>query len=90
MSFDGYGGDGHAFSEIFDTQRQHWIFVDSFYSFYVTDEHGEPLSVADFRRRLLLPAAPPQVVPIQPGKFAFKSGQAALDYYRRGADAFYL
>ena len=39
MSFDGYGGDGHAFSEIFDTQRQHWIFVDSFYSFYVTDEH---------------------------------------------------
>jgi hypothetical protein len=90
MSFDGYSGNGHAFSEIFDRQRQHWIFVDSFYSFYVTDEHGAPLSVADFRRRLLTPAAPLQVVPIRPQKFAFKTAQAALDYYRRGADTLYL
>ena len=90
MSFDGYGGNGHAFSEIFDRQRQQWIFVDSFYSFYVTDEHGAPLSVAEFRRRLLAPDAPLQVVPIRPEKFAFKSGPAALAYYRRGVERLWL
>lgn len=90
MSFDGYGGNGHAFNEIFDRQRRQWIFVDSFYSFYVTDENGAPLSVAEYRKRLGTPDAQLRVVPIRPEKFAFKSGQAALDYYRRGVQTFYL
>jgi hypothetical protein len=90
MSFAGYGGDGHAFSEVFDRGRDQWVFIDSFYSFYVTDHTGRPLSASEFRDRLLTQSTDLHVEPIVAGKFGFKSAERALDYYRRGAAAFYM
>ncbi len=90
MSFEGYGGNGHAFSEVFDRGRNQWVFIDSFYSFYVTDHTGRPLAASELRDRLLTRSTDLHVEPIVAEKFGFKSPERALDYYRRGAPSFYL
>ena len=91
MSFDGYGGDGHAFNEVWDRSRGKWLFIDSFNSFFVTDLQGQPLSATEIRRALLDGTTNElQVVPINPAKFGFKSPARALEYYRRGAPRFFL
>ena len=91
MSFDGFGGDGHAFSEIYDRALEKWIFLDSFYSFYVRGPSGEPLSVMEFRRYLLNGDIDSlDVVPIKADRFMFPSFEYALNYYRRGANFFFM
>jgi hypothetical protein len=90
MSFEGYGGNGHAFSEVFDRGRDQWVFIDSFYSFYVTDHTGRPLSASELRDRLLTESSDLHVEPIVREKFGFPSPERALDYYRRGAASFYM
>lgn len=90
MSFEGYGGNGHAFSEVFDRGRDQWVFIDSFYSFYVTDHSGRPLSASELRDRLLSGSSDLHVEPIVADKFGFKSPERALTYYRRGAASFYI
>jgi len=91
MSFDGYGGDGHAFNEVWDRTRQQWVFLDSFYSFYVKDAQGRPISAIEFRDALVRGTSRTlEVVPINPGKFGFKSPEKAIDYYQRGAPRFFL
>jgi hypothetical protein len=88
-AFDAYGGDGHAFVEIYDRGRAQWIFIDPFYSFYVTAA-GRPLSVAELQNALRAPQSDVEVVPIVREKFGFKTAERALAYYRRGAERFYL
>jgi hypothetical protein len=90
MSFEGYGGNGHAFSEVFDRGRDQWVFVDSFYSFYVTDHTGRPLSARELRDRLLTGSTDLHVEPIVAEKFGFKTPEQALAYYRRGAGSLYM
>jgi Transglutaminase-like superfamily. len=88
-AFDAYGGDGHAFVEIYDRGRAQWIFIDPFYSFYVTAA-GRPLSVAELQSALRAAHSDLRVVPIVREKFGFKAPERALAYYRRGAARFYL
>lgn len=91
MSFDGYGGDGHAFNEVWDRSRGKWLFIDSFNSFFMTDIHDQPLSATEIRKALLDgESSELKVVPINPAKFGFKSPERALEYYRRGAPRFFL
>ena len=93
MTFDGYANDGHAFSEIFDPDRQKWIFLDTYYSFYIENpESGVPLSVLELRQALRSGELEKRllVVPIDPIRFGFKIRENALNYYRRGADQFFL
>jgi hypothetical protein len=93
LTFDGYGGHGHAFSEVFDTRLDSWVMIDSFNSFYPVDRHsGRPLSVLEFRRRLLLehPLEKIQIVRIDPKVFGFSSDDALVRYYRAGSDQFFL
>ncbi|WP_114327610.1 hypothetical protein [Candidatus Colwellia aromaticivorans] len=90
MSFDGYGGWGHAFSEFYIEEWNKWVFVDVYNGFYVRKQgQTEPLSVLEFRQ--LLENSPNEIVVIRTkGKFGFKHDQALLDYYSRGVDQFYL
>lgn len=93
MSFDGYSGRGHAFSEVWDERRRQWVFFDSFYSLYAVDTAtGAPLSALALRDRLLREPGREGVrmVPIDPARFAFPSPAKALAYYRRGAEQFFL
>lgn len=92
MSFDRFSGNGHAFSEVFDTEAGHWVFVDPMRGFFVRDSRNLiPLSALEFRRRLVSDNGfqSIQIVPIGQA-FMFKSGEQAFDYYRDGADQFYL
>jgi hypothetical protein len=90
MSFDGYGGWGHAFSEFYIEAWQKWVFVDVYNGFYVQQKGSEqPLSVLEFRQ--LLANAPQEIAVIRTlGKFGFNNDQALVNYYLRGVDQFYL
>jgi len=90
MSFDGYGGWGHAFSEFYIQEWQKWVFVDVYNGFYIQRKGSEqPLSVLEFRQ--LLANEPQEIEVIRTrGKFGFRNDQALVNYYLRGVDQFYL
>ncbi|MEO1036269.1 MAG: transglutaminase-like domain-containing protein [Pseudomonadota bacterium] len=92
LSFDRFSGDGHAFSEVFDDKVGRWMFVDPMHGFYVRSRAtGDVLSVLEFRARLLQQdgLSDTEIVPID-SAFMFDSDRAAFNYYRAGADQFYL
>ena len=91
FSFDGFGGRGHVFNEVWDIENQRWLMVDVFHGFYPRDpESGTGLSALEFRRRLASAPTSIRWERITPAVFAFKSDREALDYYQRGAKEWYL
>lgn len=91
FSFDGFGGHGHMFSEVWDDAARHWVMVDVFHGFVPRDTAtGEPLAALEFRRRLSHESATIRWDRITPYHFAFKNDAEALDYYRRGQQEWYL
>lgn len=97
LSFDNFGGRGHAFNEIYDFTLNKWVFIDPFNSFYVRKMDSDiPLSVLEFREYLLNSETNKiDIIPIVVENFGFRSKgminkQAALEYYSRGRNEFYL
>lgn len=91
FSFDGFGGHGHMFSEVWDAAASQWIMVDVFHGFIPRDAStAAPLSALEFRRRLTSDSATIRWDRITPYHFAFKNDLEALDYYRRGQWEWYL
>jgi hypothetical protein len=91
FSFDGFGGHGHTFVEVFDRQRGKWLFIDVFNNFHaVAAPAGEPLGALEMRD--LLRERPPDVrfEANGPGRPGFIHPEKALDYYRRGLREWYL
>lgn len=90
FSFDGFGGHGHIFNEIWDRQAGKWRMIDVFNNYYVVDAAGEPLSALAFRQ-LLLSGAPIAWQRVEPAaRPGFIHAEKADDYYRRGAAQWYL
>lgn len=94
MSFSAYGGQGHAFVEIYLRDDRRWAFIDAFNGFYVTGAGDDrPLSFPELRSALLL--APQlrherlRVVRIV-GVIPFRSDEAALDYLAQGAQESFI
>ena len=93
MSFDDYSGNGHAFNEVYDPALSQWVLIDSYYSLYfIARDTGKPLSALGLRERLEAGAGTDtiEVRPILPERFSFPSESRALEYYRKGADHFFL
>lgn len=93
MTFDDFGEEGHAFSEIFSPQWNKWIFLDSYYSFYVEDPMTKvPLSVLELSRALRsgAPFERLHVVRITPERFTFDTDESALTYYQIGSRQMFL
>lgn len=91
FSFDGFGGHGHAFTEVFDRDARRWRFLDSFNNFYVVDKaSGEPLSAMEFRDRLRNNDDRITIVKAGPGRLGMRDAASVLRYYREGADQWYL
>ena len=91
FSFDGFGGHGHIFNEVWDNDNQRWLMIDVFHGFYPRDRaSGAPLSALEFRRRLLWAPASILWERLTPVAFGFKTDAEALDYYQRGAREWYL
>lgn len=91
FSFDGFGGWGHTFNEIWDESAQRWRMIDVFNGFYPRDAHsGDGMSALEFRQHLL---QDPQTIVwerLEQGRFGFRDDAEALAYFRNGANEWYL
>ena len=91
FSFDGFGGHGHTFVEVFDRERRKWLFIDVYNNFHAVDpKSGEPLGALEFRDALLGRRETALLRPNGPGRPGFVLEQKAVDYYRDGIDQWYL
>ena len=92
-AFDGFGGWGHAFSEVFLPETGKWVMIDPFYGFWVRDSAtGAPLSVQEFRERLARPdpLAGMSIEVVAPNMYDFTSPEKLIAWYGRGTSQFYL
>jgi hypothetical protein len=98
FSFDGFGGDGHIWLEIWNRQAQAWQLLDVFDNYYFVLASDRPLSALELRRaltqqpgalhlrRLYAPARPGYVIEAKAWSF-FQRGQPEW-YQWRGTNVF--
>lgn len=90
FSFDGFGGRGHVYNEVWDRRAGRWMAIDVFNNMYFVDGRGRAMSAAELRQAL---RAGTEVAvrrirdDVPPG---FKEDAKALDYYRRGLPEWYM
>lgn len=90
FSFDGFGGRGHIFNEVWDSRAARWAAIDVFNNMYFAGEDGRPLSAIELRSALANDT-PPRIVRIEPqAPHGFKYEDKALAYYRRGLAEWYM
>lgn len=90
FSFDGFGGHGHIFNEIWDRRNARWVMIDVHNNFYVVDGDGHPLSAIAFRDALAS-GADVRLVPVKPSANpGFRFDEKAIEYYRRGLPEWYM
>jgi hypothetical protein len=91
FSFDGFGGHGHTFVELFDREREAWAFLDIHNNVYATlPASGAPLSALDLHRALIERPDELEFPRVGPGRLGFPHRHRLLDYYRRGVAEWYL
>ena len=91
FSFDGFGGHGHVFNEVWDSQSASWRMIDVFHNYVVTAADGRPLSALEFRDAILHAEEFPRLVPIEPSTVpVFEYERKAREFYRRGMAEWYL
>jgi Transglutaminase-like superfamily len=90
FSFDGFGGRGHIFNEVWDRQQQRWIAIDVFNNLYFVDARGKTLS-AHALRQALETSQPVVLMKVrQDTRSGFPVEGQALAYYRQGLDEWYM
>lgn len=91
FSFDGFGGHGHIWVELWNRQAGRWQLQDVYNNLYFVDGGPEPLSASEFRRALERNSPTLEFKPLyaaaRPG-FAIES--KGRDYFRRGLNEWYL
>jgi hypothetical protein len=90
FSFDGFGGHGHTFVEIYDRQRAKWTFLDVHNNVYAVRAGTEELLGGMELRTALLESSPIEFRPAGPGRLGFTNFDKLLAYFRRGAGQWYL
>lgn len=91
FSFDGFGGYGHIFNEVWDAQAGRWRMLDVFNNFYPVGADGRALSALEFRERLRLDGPPPRTVALEPAALpGFRDDFVVRDYFRRGLHQWYM
>ena len=90
FSFDGFGGHGHIWVELWNRQQQRWQLQDVYDNYYFVDGNEEPLSALAFRKALLAKSPTLQVRLLHAGaRPGFQVEAKAWDYLRRGVDEWY-
>lgn len=90
FSFDGFGGDGHIFVEIWNRELQHWQLVDIFNNYYFVDAQGATLSALEFRQALKTAPASLRLSPLYAGaRPGYVIEAKAWKYYERGLSQWY-
>lgn len=90
FSFDGFGGHGHIFNEVWDPVRASWLMLDLQHNFYPADQAGQPISALEFRQLLQSEQSVNLRLIDEAASFGFLTEQAARDYYRRGLNGWYM
>jgi hypothetical protein len=90
FSFDGFGGHGHTFVEVYDRQHSKWIFLDVHNNVCAVRTGTDELLGALELRDALLDSTPFEFKQAGPGRLGFRHFDKLLDYYQRGANQWYL
>lgn len=92
FSFDGYGGHGLIFNEVWDDRVGRWRAIDVFNNYLFLDaESGEPLAALEFRAALRGERPAARIVVLNPAaRPGYAIPEKAEDYYRRGSAQWYL
>lgn len=91
FSFDGFGGHGHIWPEVWNSQLGQWQLVDIFNNSYFAAADGAPLSALALREALKRSSATLRLLPLVPGaRPGYEIEAKAWDYYRRGLPEWYL
>lgn len=91
FSFEGFGGRGHIFNEVWDERRGRWLMIDVANNFFPLDEAGQPMSGLEFRERVRLGADDTATRPVEPRALqGFADPASTARYYRRGLHQWYM
>ena len=91
FSFDGYGGHGHIWVEVWNRQQTRWQLQDAYDNYYFVDGNDEPLSALALRSALVTRSPGLQLRPLfsgAPPGYAIES--KAWAYFRRGLNEWYI
>lgn len=85
FSFDGFGGHGHTFVEVYDGAHARWTFIDVFNNVYAV-KRGEqrPLDALELRAQLIRDPGAVQFVQASSGRLGYPHHEKLVDYYERG------
>lgn len=90
FSFDGFGGHGHIWIEVWNQQRGRWELVDVFGNAYFVAGGGRPLSALEFHAALQSGRAGVRMLPLDPGgRPGYVEEAKAWAYYERGRNQWY-
>jgi glycosyltransferase involved in cell wall biosynthesis len=91
FSFDGFGGHGHVWSEIWNRQLHVWQLLDVFDNYYFARADGRPLSALAFRATMLSDPRSLRLLPLAPkARPGYTIESKAWDYFRLGLPQWYL
>lgn len=91
FSFDGFGGHGHIWPEIWNRQLGRWQLVDIFDNYYFVGPEDIPLAALEVRRAMLEDPTSLRLMPLHPGVRPGSAIEAKMwDYYRRGLPEWYM
>jgi len=91
FSFDGFGGHGHTFVEVFDRQHNRWSFIDVHNNVYAVQTGSlVPLDALSLHEALLSTSPAIEFVRAGEGRLGYVHPHKLLEYYRSGAPEWYL
>ncbi len=91
FSFDGFGGHGHTFVEVYDRQRDAWAFIDVHNNVYaVVGGSRVPADAMSLHAALRDAPASVEFLQAGEGRLGFPVPGKLLAYYLRGARYWYL
>lgn len=91
FSFDGFGGHGHVWPEIWNRQLQRWQLVDIFNNFYFLGQDGIPVSALDFRHAMRTAPQSIHTALLSPGaRPGYQHQDKLWAWYRQGLAEWYM
>lgn len=90
FSFDGFGGHGHIWVEVWNRQRQAWQLVDIYQNYHFVLAEGVPLSALQTREALQQNDPGLKLLPLHAGsRPGWEEEHRARNYLKRGIDEWY-
>lgn len=91
FSFDGFGGDGHVWVEIWNRHLGRWQLIDIFNNYFFFETEGLPLSAMEFRQALSSNSSQLKLNTLYAvARVGWIHEEKAWDYYRRGLPEWYM